>query len=400
MRDLDFMPASRQQFPGMDKIVIVFMIDRLSLRSGVAGGSERQIVELVNSLDQRCFRPIFICGQQRVPTPLWGKIKCEKHLTNLYSLQSWNAVKTLLWLVRLFRKEAVDLVVTFFPDSTLLGVLAARAAGVSSVISTRRDMGYWYDSRILIMLRFLNLLTTRVLANACAVKKHLVTIENIEPSKVDVIHNGINLAEFDNVAAINLYRKYSNIKSGDEVVGIVANFDRKVKRLDLFIKAAAEILIKRPNVKFIIVGGGANEAGLRQIADRRGVSNNVIFAGHLEDTAAYVKAFSVGVSCSDSEGLSNTIIEYMAASLPCVATAVGGNVELVSHMKTGLLVEKNNASALAAAILYLLVNRPLADRLGENARKTIERKYGWNNRVNDFENYFRKIVEKEKGARS
>ena len=378
------------------------MIDRLSLRSGVAGGSERQVVELSNALDRRKFRPIFICSQQRVPTLLWDKIESEKYLTNLFSLQSWKAVKTLVWLSRFFRKEAVDLVITFFPDSTLLGVLASRLAGVGCVVSTRRDLGYWYDRRILSMFKFLNRMTSRVLANAHAVKDQIVTVENLDPGRVDVIHNGINLAEFDNAAAFELSKKYPAIQRGDEIVGLVANFDRKVKRADLFINAAAEVLRNRPGVKFFIAGGGAREMELRQLAELQGVSKNVIFAGPVENTPAYVKSFNVGILCSDSEGLSNTLLEYMAAGLPCVATAVGGNVELVSHGETGLLVEKNNPSALAEAIIFLLQDKPAAEKLGKNGRMIIENQYDWRTRIIDFEGYFTSLVgnNRMKGVRA
>ena len=387
------MPQSRKPIRSKDRIVIVSMIDRLSLRSGVAGGSERQVVELMNALDRREFRPIFICSQQRVPTPLWDKIECEKHLTNLFSLLSWKAVKTLIWLSRFLRKEAVDLVITFFPDSTLLGVLAARLANVKCVVSTRRDMGYWYDRKTVAMFKILNRMTTRVLANSHAVKQQAIAVENLDPERVDVIHNGIDLAGFDDAPAVELRSKYPAIQRSDEIVGLVANFDRKIKRVDLFIKAAAEVLGKRPSVKFFIVGGGIRETELRQLVETLGISKSVIFAGHVENTPAFVKNFGVGVLCSDSEGLSNTIIEYMAAGLPCVATAVGGNVELVRHMETGLLVEKDNASALAEAILSILQNKSAAQKMGKNARIAIENTHSWKKQIIEFEYYFRSLAD-------
>ncbi len=374
------------------KIVLVCMIDRLALGSGVSGGTERQVVEMLNHLDRRAFRPIFICSQQRTGTPLWDQIQCEKHLTNLFSLFSLKALKTLFWLVRLFRRESVDLVVTYFIDSTLLGIIAARLAGVKCTVSTRRDMGYWHDRKITLLLKIINLMTTRILANAHAVKKQATKNEQVDPRKVDVIHNGIDLEKFDAIPPVNLTEKFAKIQKGDEIVGLVANFDRPVKRADLLIAAASEVLKRRGNVRFVIVGGGALDDELRGQAEHLGISDNLIFAGPVHDSAGYIKAFDVGVLCSDSEGLSNTIIEYMAASLPCVVTATGGNVELVHDRETGLLVQPGNSVNLAEAISTLLENKEAASRYGECARKMVEAEYDWKRRIREVENYYRRLI--------
>ncbi len=374
------------------KIVVVCMIDRLALGSGVSGGTERQVVEMLNRLDRRAFRPIFICSQQRTATPLWDQVRCEKHLTNLFSLFSWKALKTLFWLVRLFRRESVDLVVAYFIDSTLLGIIAARLAGVKCTVSTRRDMGYWHDRKITLLLRIVNLMTTRILANAHEVKKQVAKNEQVDLRKVDVIHNGIDLERFDAIPPVNLAEKFPKIQEGDEIVGLVANFDRSVKRADLFIAAASEVLKRKGSVRFVIVGGGALEDELRDQAKRLEISDNVIFAGPVHDAAAYIKAFDVGVLCSDSEGLSNTIIEYMAASLPCVVTATGGNVELVRDRETGLLVQPGNSVNLAEAISTLLENKEVASRYGASARKMVEAEYDWKRRIGEVEDYYRRLI--------
>ncbi len=367
------------------------MIDRLSLVSGASGGTERQVVDMLNALDKCSFRPILICSQQLVATPLWDEIQCEKHLLNLFTLISWKGIKTLFWLKRLFRRESVDIVITYFIDSTLLGVIAARLAGVKYIVSTRRDMGYWYDRKITLLLRFVNLMTTRILTNSQAVKRRIAEIERVNLNKVDVICNGINISEVDGVAPLNLCERYSGIQMGDDIVGLVANFGRTVKRVDLFLTAAATVLKRHPRTKFVIIGGGRLESELRRLTEILAIKDQVIFAGMVHHTAAFVKNFNVGVSCSDSEGLSNSIIEYMTARVPCVATSVGGTVELLQHMSSGILVPPGNPDALADAIMMLLGDRCLAARLAKKARSVIEEHYDWSVRIREIEHYCKQL---------
>ena len=291
------------------------------------------------------------------------------------------------------KKNRVDIVQTFFFDSTIFGIMAARLAGIKNTVSCRRDMGFWYDNGIKRKIKIVNRLTKRVLVNSSAIKKFIILEEKLNEKKVDVIYNGIDLQIFKRAAAIESVNTLMKVKRENVMVGIVGNFNRRVKRFDLFIHAAGEIIKRHRNIKFVIVGGGVLEAELRRLASVLCIAENVIFVGKKEDPIPYIKCFDIGVLPSDSEGFSNVLLEYMACKIPIVATRVGGNSELIEHMVSGLLVPYSDHLALADAICELIQNVELRNRLGTKARKIVAERYSWDKKIKEFESYYIKLIE-------
>jgi L-malate glycosyltransferase len=132
--------------------------------------------------------------------------------------------------------------------------------------------------------------------------------------------------------------------------------------VDLFIKAAAIIHRNFPNVKFWIFGDGPLRKDLEILASNLNLNLSLSFMGHRprEFVIQSLQEMTVGVICSGSDGLSNTILEYMASGLPVVATDVGENSELIDDGKTGFLVSPGDSKALAAALTHCLKQSELA----------------------------------------
>ena len=176
--------------PNHDKrIVIAYVIDFLASQEGLTGGTERQLIELLNHIDQSRFRPILFCLQKFVDTPYWDVIRCEKHLLHVYSLASLKGIRAFFSFVRLLRQHSVDIVQTYFHDSTLFGILAAKLSGVRKAISCRRDLGFWYEDRLLNNLFLVNKLTDRILVNCMAVKDAVVLHEHDGRSGLVRLHD-------------------------------------------------------------------------------------------------------------------------------------------------------------------------------------------------------------------
>jgi len=181
-------------------------------------------------------------------------------------------------------------------------------------------------------------------------------------------------------------------------IGIVGNMTRAVKRTDLFIKAAAIVAKKYPGMRFHIIGEGHLRPMLEDLARSEGVINNMIFTGALKDVANYLSRLQVGVICSDSEGLSNALIEYMLAGAVPIATAVGGNPELVTNEETGLLVPVNDPAALASAMLRLIEVPALRKQCALNARKHIEENYSWRKCLVAHDEYYLEQLSRFQGS--
>lgn len=375
------------------KIVIVYVIDFIASTEGLTGGTERQLIELLRHLDETKFRPILICLQEFGLVPQWEELNCEKHVINVYSLSSFKALLSLISFVRFLRKNSVNIVQTFFFDSTLFAVVGARLAGIRNVVSCRRDAGFWIDKKISRINRILNFFIKRFLVNCEAIKTSLVGREKISEASVDVIYNGIDIQSIDEVRPADLSLEFKEIEKRDFVVGLVANFNREVKRVDIFVKAAAEVTLKFKNVKFLIIGGGQFENDLKKLARKLAVEDIVIFGGKKNTAIQYVKSFDIGVLTSDSEGFSNVILEYMASGLPVIATDVGGNRELIENENIGTLVSPGDYKAIAKEICRLLSEKPRRIMMGKMARHKIKEKYSWNKKIREIETYYNNILD-------
>ena len=227
--------------------------------------------------------------------------------------------------------------------------------------------------------------------NSEAIKNHIAQYESIPLRKFDVIYNGIE-TEICNIKRTgeNL-KQYYNIPDNHYVVGIVANLNRQVKRVDVFIKAVAEIVHAIDNVSFIIVGGGSLKDDLRELGEELNISKNLIFIGLQDDIYPFISLFDVGVLSSDSEGFSNSILEYMSLGIPVVATAVGGNSEIIQEDVNGILVAPGDYYCMAENICKLLNDRELRFRLGSNGKRLIKEKHSWDIIIKEFEKYYYKL---------
>jgi glycosyltransferase involved in cell wall biosynthesis len=360
---------------------IAFFIDFLESDDGLAGGTERQLIEMIRHLPQAGCRTILFCLRGNPEAISWEELDGEKYLLGVTSLLSFQAFKALLRSRKILLARGVDVVHTFFFDSTVFGVLAGWLARVPLILSSRRDMGFWYSRTKLMTLRLVNRLTDGILANSRAIKSIVSQKEKVSLSRIEVIHNGFDIDRVYKSEAAILPELIGTKGGNGPVVGIVANFNRPVKRVDLFITAAAKVLDKHPSTRFLIIGGGSLQAGLKSLAKNLGIEREVIFAGPQSNALAYIKNFTIGVLCSDSEGFPNVLLEYMAASIPPVATAVGGNNEIISHGVNGLLCPPNDSVALAERIAELIENPRLRISLAQNAFRTVGEKFSLDGQI-------------------
>lgn len=373
-----------------NKIVIVFIIDFLSTKDGISGGTERQLVEMIEKIDKDKFKPFLFCLQNNNNYQIYNSICVENKVLDIYSLKSPRNVIKLIEFTMFLKKNSVHIVHTFFLDSALFGVMSAKLAGINTIITSRRDLGFLYNKKLLRWLKFVNLFTDRFVVNSISVKNELIKKENVKSNLIDIIYNGIDLDRIDQATPVDIKNEFRLENYPDEVifVGIVGNFNRKVKRIDLFIQAAAEVYKKYKNVYFVIVGGGNNEQELKTLANDLGVGDHVVFTGFKSYAVPYMKNFTIGVNTSDSEGFSNTILEYMAAGIPTVATNVSGNAELVQDGITGILVPPGCPNELASAICDLLHDEKRRFQMGYNSKNIVREKYSWDKKIKEIEEYY------------
>lgn len=230
-----------------NSIRITYLVD--FFRTDLAG-SEKQIMILMKNLPRSHYSINLLSFQESDFLRKMNHILPDVDVTILGAQSDISkSMPSLIRLFRVLRKEKPDILHTLFPASNSFGVIVAKMAGVSHIISSRRDMGFWQTQKDLRMLRFANLCVSHVIANSFAVKENTIRSERLPKHKISVIYNALNLNE------VPIASERSSKKNWP-IIGIVANLNRAVKRVDLFIHAAAQIHKEYKNVKFWIVGDG------------------------------------------------------------------------------------------------------------------------------------------------
>ncbi|NLF96648.1 MAG: glycosyltransferase family 4 protein [Candidatus Riflebacteria bacterium] len=155
------------------------------------------------------------------------------------------------------------------------------------------------------------------------------------------------------------------------------------KGVDILIKAAAILKTSPAKVQVVVMGDGPEKDNLSKLANDCGMQNEVHFLGCIPqaDMASYLHSLDIFALCSLYEGLSHTILQAMQAGTPVIASNIGGNPELITHEKTGLLVPVQDPNSLAEAVAKLVKGPELRRQLASNAHNELGR-YSWNTAVN------------------
>lgn len=357
-------------------IKVLYCIDKL-----IHGGTELQLAGLISRLDRSVYRPYLLTIRETdtnlIPD---GVVHLE---WNVSKLASWSGLKQLYALTRWLRSEKISIVQTYFQDSTLFAGIAAWLARVPVRIVCFRDLGFWQNPQQNHALKIVYSLMTGCICNADIIKVYFHQAFGVSSSKIKVIRNGLDTSK----AALIV-----EAQSVNDIV-IVGNMTRQVKRIDLFIAAAAIVAKEYPEIRWHILGDGRLRPELEKMAYDLGLSaGSIIFAGRRADVTAYLENMDIGVLCSDSEGLSNALLEYMLAGLPVVATDVGGNPELLIDGKTGLLVPSDNKKALANALISIIKDKALRQQLAKSGQNKVKQEYSWQGSVERYESYYQEAL--------
>ena len=334
------------------------------------GGTEGQVHALLGALPSHIRAEMWLLRSESD----WlaqNSFPCRTRVLGLGSLARPGTLLRLPGLAREMRR--FDLIQTVFNDASLVGPILGALAQVPVLVS-RRDLGFWQSPAWRQLLRRTNRLARGVVANCEAVAEHTVEAEHVLRPAVAVVGNGHDPTRFE-VAREGGLRERLGIPAEATPVGLLANV-KPLKRHDDFLDAIAALVTNDIDVHALCIGDVV-EAGLPipERAAARGIAERVHHLTALGNAIPLLKHLDVGVLCSETEGLSNAVLEYMACSLPVVATRVGGNPDLVQDEENGFLVEVGDVDALADRIGRLATDPALATRLGAASRRRYEASY-------------------------
>ena len=281
-------------------------------------------------------------------------------------------VREIVRLARWLRQERIDVLHAWDADAAIFGQFAAGLAGVR-FLTSRRDLGQIYPRWKQALLRRADRRAIRVVANAEAVRAHFAA-RGLPADQIVVLPNLVDLEERDRLAAAPFARA-QELPVGRLLV-VVNRLDPE-KNVGLLIDALPLVRNEFPDAVLVVAGAGRDMPALRAQAAALGMAAAVCFLGEIHDVPALLPLCEIGALVPiRNEGLSNTILEYMAAGLPVLATDCGGNRELVRDGATGRLVPATaDAATVARAWIALLRDPEGAAAMGQNGREQVERNH-------------------------
>jgi glycosyltransferase involved in cell wall biosynthesis len=365
---------------------IAFLIDCIT---SDRAGTEKQLLEIIRRLDRGSFEPLLIC---LASTP-WlenADVPCRYSVLGYKGFLERGLHGVISKLKSIIENEHIDILQSFFNDSIFLAYLGSfKSKRRPVLISSRRDMGLgednpWYHSIYGFLLPFVNRRFDRIAANSEVVKKFVSRREKTPLERIVVMPNGISLPE-EHYEKPEVFR----LNRAEIWIGMAANL-KPVKRVDVFIDAL-HYLKSRTKVDFhaLIMGDGRLRNELESKAARLGLADRLHFVGSVCNVYAYLKNMHIGVLCSEREGFSNSVMEYMACGLPVVATSVGGNVELIDDGINGILVPAVDSTSLGEALITLSNDRVMRKRMGDASFRKVSERYSWDIVMEKWQSFYK-----------
>lgn len=278
---------------------------------------------------------------------------------------SWD-IRAMVTIGRIIRKHGISVVNTHSGKDTWVGGFAARLAGSPLFVRTRHLAIPISNSP----LNFIHKLADGIITTGESVREALISHNRVSPHRIVSIPTGVPLEKFSPELDGAAIRRELGIAPGRRVVTIVAIL-RKIKRHDLFLEMARQLLQRYPDLVFLIVGDGPMRDEI--IAQRKvsGLEQDVIMTGHREDIPDIIAASDIVVLTSDKEGVPQSLSQAMAMAKPVVAAPVGGIPDLVLDYETGLFADAGSGASFTAKVSELLDNESLRTSLGKSAREHV-----------------------------
>ncbi|OFV94282.1 MAG: hypothetical protein A3F68_08770 [Acidobacteria bacterium RIFCSPLOWO2_12_FULL_54_10] len=360
------------------------------------GGTEKQVINMVRSIDSSRFDVHLACfnrwGQLSKEIETLGIPISEYRINCLYNYQT---VRQQIRFAGFLKRNRIQVVHAYGFYSMVFAVPAARLARVPVVVASIRDTGELLTPLQKRAQKAVCRLADSVLVNAAAVREWLVG-QGYNERKIEVIHNGIASDRIDGGGGGQRLRRELGLPPNVPVVAMLSRLNR-MKGGAFFLEAAAAVASRFPEVRFLVVGDvGCGEKSYREELEhqaiRLGLGDRVLFTGFRLDIPDILSELSVSVLPSLSEGLSNVLLESMAAGVPVIATKVGGNPEVVEDGVNGLLVPPGDPQALAQAMCRLLERPELARYYGQAGKRRIAEGFSLGRMVRQTEQHYLNLL--------
>jgi len=290
----------------------------------------------------------------------------------------------------LIAEQSIDLIHCHQYTPWSYGALAAIFTDVKVLFT---EHGRFYPDSYSWKRRLINPLLARgtdsIVAISAATADALAEYEWFSRSAIDVVYNGFE-AQPESTPPVDVLTQFG-IASDAIVFGTIARFD-PIKNLPIMIEAFRAVKLQVPDAILLLVGDGDERDRLEAMVREADLQNSVIFTGYQSDTARLMSVIDVYLLTSFSEGTSMTLLEAMASQKPSIVTSVGGNVEIITHMKHGLVIESEDTKALIDRMCELAGSEDYRTQLGEAAVQEYSRRFSVDSMTGQYEAIYQRCL--------
>jgi glycosyltransferase involved in cell wall biosynthesis len=364
---------------------------QLTDRVGTHGGAEYLTMQIAERLDRARFESMvcatrFSAGEREQETVEDAATELRAAGVRFLGLNRRTRAHVWAWLplARLLRRERVDVIHAHKFGSNIWGVVFGRLCGVPVVVTHEHGWSFEGRTKMIIDRELIARGSNAFIAVSREDRRRMIELERIKPERAVFVPNGIKPLPPPSGRDV---RAELGIGADAPVVTTVG-FLRQPKAMDVLIEAAARIVPRFPELQVLIVGEGADRPLHEALIERLGLQGTVKLLGLRSDVADLLAASDVAVLSTNSEGSPLSVMEYMDAGLPVVATRVGGIPDLIDDGVEGLLVEPQDPDGLGEAIARVLDDPQEAERMGERGRERRRREFDIDVMVENLQNLY------------
>ena len=335
------------------------------ISGGDKGGAKTSVFALLLALNEEidvtiaCFTE-GIFYQEIKDMPIDSVLFKQKHRNDLSIIKP---------LAKYISAGAYDIIHTHGARANFIAMLLKLFIKVPVITTVHSDYKLDFTGNLYkkIFYTSLNAIALRTLDYYIGVSdsfKDMLISRGFDESHVFSVYNTIDFErEVSYCEKAEFLNRFNLDYEGKALVGIIGRFDY-VKGHDIFLRAAAEILKSRDDVLFLMAGEGFEEDNLRNLAQKLGISDKVIFTGFVSDIFSFINAVDINVCASRSESFPYMLLEGALMKKPTVSTAVGGIPDLIKDGVNGSLVAESDFNALAGAIMSYIISPELGANHG------------------------------------
>lgn len=349
------------------------------------GGPERQMAGLASAMPLNVQGTFLCLMEDGKAQPFVDELHRRGHSVIELKSNHPHLIAASREVARHLRQLQIDVLLTHGYKADIIGLPASRVAGTRFIPVSR---GWTWATRKVRFYETLDRIVLRLADHVVCVSEGQaakVRKAGVRDANISVIHNSVDVARFSRMDS----RAEQTLRGlfPDPVSHIFMAVGRlsPEKGFDFLIDAAGQVCGRHENVGFVLVGDGPLRADLHARIQSLGLQRRFILAGFRKDVDALLPHATCLVQSSHTEGMPNVVLEAMAASVPVIATSVGGTPELVVDRETGILIPPGSVSAISEAILTLLGDSMQRAYMGRVGRSRVEEQFTFGAQARQYE---------------